>query len=107
MIEETAGRDKLGAGWETLIAKTTFQPAAVGPTGGAGASGEFAWTGEAIARLNRVPAGFMREMTREEIERVAREKGAATIDLAICEEGIGHSRATMNEVLAGYIKAKK
>ena len=41
-----------------------------------------AWTAEAEAQLNRVPAGFMREMTREEVERVARAKGAATIDLA-------------------------
>jgi len=69
--------------------------------------GEFAWTPEAVARLDRVPAGFMREMTREEIEKVARDKGVTTIDLAVCEEGIGHARTTMNEVLAGYIKQKK
>ena len=33
----------------------------------------------------------MRDMTSEEIERVAREKGVTTIDLAICEEGIDHA----------------
>ena len=27
MIEETVGREKLGAGWDTLLAKTTFEPA--------------------------------------------------------------------------------
>src|SRR5215475_2205630 len=27
MIEETVGRDKLGAGWDTLLAKTRFEPA--------------------------------------------------------------------------------
>ena len=27
MIEETVGRDKLGAGWDTLLAKTKFEPA--------------------------------------------------------------------------------
>jgi nucleotide-binding universal stress UspA family protein/predicted Zn-ribbon and HTH transcriptional regulator len=108
MIEETVGRDKLGAGWETLIAKTTFEPAELpADDGGNGRSGEFGWTREAIARLNRVPAGFMRDMTREEIERVAREKGATTIDLALCEQGIDHARNTMNEVIAGYIKQKK
>ena len=108
MIEETVGRDKLGAGWETLIAKTKFAPAeAPAGNGGNGHSGEFTWTPEAMARLNRVPAGFMRDMTREEIERVARERGATTIDLALCEEGIGHARNTMNEVIAGYIKQKK
>ena len=27
MIEDTVGRDKLGAGWDTLLAKTKFEPA--------------------------------------------------------------------------------
>ena len=108
MIEETVGRDKLGAGWETLIARTTFEPAQLpGGNGGNGETGEFAWTPDATARLNRVPAGFMRDMTREEIEKVAREKAATTIDLALCEEGIGQARNTMNEVIAGYIRQRK
>jgi hypothetical protein len=108
MIEETVGREKLGAGWETLIAKTKFQPAeAPAGNGDSGGAGEFVWTPEATARLNRVPAGFMRDMTREEIERVALDKSIRTIDLALCEEGIGQARNTMNEVLAGYIKQKK
>ncbi len=108
IIEEAVGRDKLGAGWETLIAKTKFEPAElVADDGGSGQSAEFAWTQEAIARLDRVPAGFMRDMTREEVERLAREKGAETIDLALCEAGIGHARNTMNEVIAGYIRNRK
>ncbi len=108
MIEETVGRDKLGAGWETLLARTTFEPAHQPEgNGGNAPAGEFAWTPEATARLNRVPAGFMRDMTREEVEKVAREKAVTTIDLALCEDGIGHARNTMNEVIAGYIKQKK
>jgi nucleotide-binding universal stress UspA family protein len=109
MIEETVGRDKLGAGWDTLLAKTSFEPATT-PTpasGSTGAASAFTWTEEAVARLDRVPAGFMRDMTREEIERVAGDKGMATIDLAVCEEGIGHARQTMNEVIAGYVSNKK
>ncbi len=105
IIEDTVGRDKLGAGWDTLLAKTKFETAAA-PAPSAGGVG-FAWTAEATARLNRVPAGFMRDMTREEIERVASEKGVSTIDLAVCEEGIGHARETMNEVIAGYVSQKK
>ncbi len=105
LIEETVGRDKLGAGWETLIANTKFAPATFQEV--AAPSGEFTWTEEAVARLGRVPAGFMRDMTREEIEKVAREKRVGIIDLALCEEGIGHARNTMNEVIAGYIKQKK
>ncbi|PYN38996.1 MAG: universal stress protein UspA, partial [Candidatus Rokuibacteriota bacterium] len=99
MIEETVGRDKLGAGWDTLLAKTKFEPGEP-PASEATTTGRV-WTAEATARLDRVPAGFMRDMTREEVERVATEKGATTVDLAICEEGIGHARQTMNEVIAG------
>jgi hypothetical protein len=49
----------------------------------------------------------MRDMTREEIEKVATGRGAATIDLALCEEGIGHARQTMNEVIAGYVSNRR
>jgi hypothetical protein len=105
MLEEAVGRDKLGAGWDTLLAKTRFEPAQ--PPAAEGTPTGFVWTEAATARLGRVPAGFMRDMTREEVERVAREKGVTTIDLAVCEEGIGHARQTMNEVIAGYVSNKK
>jgi hypothetical protein len=105
IIEDTVGRDKLGAGWDTLLAKTKFE-AAPAPTAAASPSG-FTWTEEATARLNRVPAGFMRDMTREEVERVAADRGVVVIDLAVCEDGIGHARETMNEVISGYISNKK
>jgi nucleotide-binding universal stress UspA family protein len=109
MIEETVGREKLGAGWDTLLARTKFEPAETPGTAAAaeGNGSGFVWTEDATARLNRVPAGFMRDMTREEIERVATAKGATTIDLALCEEGLGQARQTMNEVIAGYVSQKK
>jgi len=107
MIEETAGRDKLGAGWDTLLARTRFEPAQAPAAVSEGPTSAFAWTDDATARLNRVPAGFMRDMTREEIERVAADKGVTVIDLAVCEEGIGQARQTMNEVIAGYVSNKK
>jgi len=112
MIEETVGRDKLGAGWDTLLAKTKFEPAAapgapVATAAVPAAPSPFSWTEDAVARLNRVPAGFMRDMTREEVERVAAERGVTTIDLAVCEDGIGHARQTMNEIIAGYVSNKK
>jgi hypothetical protein len=102
LIEETVGRDKLGAGWETLIANTRFAPATLEDV--SVPAGAFTWTEDAVARLNRVPAGFMRDMTRDEVERLARDRQVGVIDLALCEEGIGHARHTMNEVIAGYIK---
>jgi nucleotide-binding universal stress UspA family protein len=104
LIEETVGRDKLGDGWDTLIANTRFAEATLKDV--TDPNGAFTWTEDAVARLNRVPAGFMRDMTREAIEQVAREKEVGFIDLAVCEEGIGHARNTMNEVIAGYIKNK-
>jgi Proto-chlorophyllide reductase 57 kD subunit len=112
MIEETVGRDKLGAGWDTLLAKTKFEPAAAPGAPAATDSAPalpspFTWTEDAVARLNRVPAGFMRDMTREEVERVATDRGVTVIDLAVCEDGIGHARQTMNEVIAGYVSNKK
>jgi hypothetical protein len=105
MIEETVGRDKLGAGWDTLLAKTRFEPAEA-PVAPASSS-PYTWTDDATARLNRVPAGFMRDMTREEVEKVAAANNVTVIDLAVCEEGIGHARETMNEVISGYISQKK
>jgi len=105
LIEETVGRDKLGAGWDTLIANTRFEPATLQDV--MSPSGEFTWTEDAVTRLNRVPAGFMRDMTREEIEKVARAREIGIIDLEVCEEGLGHARTTMNEVLAGYIKDRQ
>jgi len=107
MIEETVGREKLGAGWDTLLAKTKFEPAEMPGAASSDAGTGFGWTEEATARLNRVPAGFMRDMTREEVERVAAARGVTVIDLAVCEEGIGHARETMNEVIAGYVSNKK
>jgi hypothetical protein len=38
---------------------------------------------------------------------VASAQGATLIDLALCEEGIGPARETMNEVIAGYVSNKK
>jgi nucleotide-binding universal stress UspA family protein len=106
MIEETVGRDKLGAGWDTLLAKTKFEPAEL-PSTPATPDSPYTWTEDATARLNRVPAGFMRDMTREEVERVAASRNITLIDLAVAEEGIGHARETMNEVISGYISQKK
>src|SRR5262245_201415 len=62
MIEETVGRDKLGAGWDTLLAKTKFEPAE--PVTPAVPASPFTWTEDGGARLDRVPGGFMRDMAR-------------------------------------------
>ncbi len=66
----------------------------------------FTWTEEAVARLNRVPAGFMRDITKSRIEAVAKERGAKLIDLGLVEAGIEVGKKIMNEVVATYGKGE-
>ena len=62
----------------------------------------FDWTSEAVPRILRVPAGFMRNQTQERIEELARERGVATIDLALVEDGIEIGKRMMAEMMATY-----
>ena len=64
----------------------------------------FDWTADATQRILRVPAGFMRNKTQERIEELARERAAATIDLALVEEGIEIGKKMMAEMIANYPK---
>lgn len=62
------------------------------------------WTPDAAQRLARVPAGFMRDMTRTRIEDLAREKDAAEVTLAIAEEAIAKARQVMQETIGAYMQ---
>jgi len=72
----------------------------------------FEWTDEAVQRILRVPAGFMRNQTQERVEELARERAAAcraeasgeggTIDLALVEDGIEIGKKMMAEMIATY-----
>jgi rubrerythrin len=64
--------------------------------------GKFAWTADARTRLNRVPEGFMRNITQGRIEDCAAAKGVEVITLAIAEEGIAVGRKMMEEAIRGY-----
>ena len=102
LIEETTGRAGLGAGWESVRGRVMRpEMQAASPS----AVPALAWTAEAEARLERVPAGFMRDMTRREIEKAARAAGIATIDLARCEEWMAAIRATMCQARGGRPEA--
>jgi hypothetical protein len=59
----------------------------------------FDWTDDAVQRVFRVPAGFMRNKTQERIEDLARERAAASIDLALVEEGIEFGKRMMAEMM--------
>jgi hypothetical protein len=62
----------------------------------------FDWTSDAVPRIFRVPAGFMRNQTQERIEELARERGALSIDLALVEDGIEIGKRMMAEMMATY-----
>ena len=64
------------------------------------------WEEAALGRLSRVPAGFMRNMTRRRVEEYAREAGADIITLAVAEEGINKARELMGVVIGEY-RAKR
>lgn len=63
---------------------------------------ELAWEQDAIDRVLRVPAGFMRDRTQRRIEEIAVERSVATVDLALVEAGIEDGRKAMEEMIKGY-----
>jgi hypothetical protein len=62
----------------------------------------FDWTADAVQRVFRVPAGFMRNKTQERVEELARERAATAIDLALVEDGIEFGKKMMAEMIANY-----
>jgi proto-chlorophyllide reductase subunit len=58
------------------------------------------WEAGALARLARVPEGFMRDATRQRIESHARQQGASTVSLDLAENGIAAARTAMEEKAA-------
>jgi hypothetical protein len=66
----------------------------------------FAWSGEAVERILRVPAGFMRDRTQARIEALAVERALQAIGLALVEEGIAIGRQLMEEMLRQEAEAK-
>lgn len=68
-----------------------------------GGSKEFTWTEEAVERLERAPKGFMRNISRNMTEKLARERGTNHIDLALVEDALSGARNTMEDVITGKI----
>jgi nucleotide-binding universal stress UspA family protein len=62
----------------------------------------FAWEEPAIARVLRVPAGFMRDRTQQRIEELAREREVSRIDLELVETGIEFGRQMMTQMVQQY-----
>ncbi len=64
------------------------------------------WTADAVERILRVPAGFMRDRTQERVELVAREKHVPQIGIKTVEEGIALGRELMEQMIAAYEMGK-
>ena len=62
--------------------------------------GSIHWDAGALARLARVPEGFMREASRQRIESHAWQQGANTVTLDLTERGLAIARAVMAEEVA-------
>jgi nucleotide-binding universal stress UspA family protein len=64
------------------------------------------WHGEAVERILRVPAGFMRNRTQDRIEALAAERGQEAVSLALVEDGIAIGRQMMEDMLKSQEAAK-
>jgi hypothetical protein len=60
------------------------------------------WTDAAWKRICRVPAGFMRDMTRDKVEEFGANKGMREVNLGLAEEGIAEGRRMMAEMMGQY-----
>jgi hypothetical protein len=69
--------------------------------------GDFLWAADAVARLNRVPEGFMRTRTKERMEACARKQKTNLITLDIAEEGIAEGLRLMEEMIRQQDEAQK
>jgi nucleotide-binding universal stress UspA family protein/rubrerythrin len=93
-VQETSGA-------KCPIDHSAFQKAGASvPEGG---SREFVWTQDAIDRLERAPKGFMRNISRNMTEKLARERGTTHIDLALVEDSLTGARTTMEDVITGKV----
>ncbi len=105
LIEEETGLP-LAAAPENAAAEPIPEPEREGKrliardAHGAPMFSEFEWTEDASARVQRVPAGFMRDRTQARIEELAREDGSRQIDLERVEAGIELGLQMMAELVA-------
>lgn len=102
MIKEAADEDytpifaNKGTG-TAPAAETKLAP--VAQAASASPPSPYTWTPEAQQRLDRVPAGFMRDCTRALIQQHADKLGTTTITIDVANEGIEQAKGTMEEAM--------
>ena len=68
------------------------QPSALSPA-------QLHWQAAALARLMRVPEGFMRDNCRKTVEDYARQNGHAEVTLEVAENGLKLARGAMEKAM--------
>ncbi|MDO8294319.1 MAG: universal stress protein [Gallionella sp.] len=69
-------------------------------------SAQLHWQAAALARLMRVPEGFMRDSCKQSIENFARQNGHAEITLEVAENGLKLARGEMEKNMQGQDDSK-
>ena len=64
-------------------------------------SAECHWHAAALARLMRVPEGFMRDKCKQSIENFARQNGHGEITMEVAENGLKLARGEMEKTMKG------
>jgi len=74
------------------------------PSGGGQGGGEatLTWTDDAVERMERVPAGFMRMLARTKVEEFARKIRAESITRDVVEGGLVDARLMMDQALKAH-----
>ncbi len=81
------------------------QPESPQEANGTDAGSPYTWEPEAIKRLERAPAGFMRDCTKALIIKHAEKIGTTTITLDVATQGIEQAKHTMEEAMkSGNVK---
>lgn len=88
--------DAVKAQWES---REMFHLDPSDPRSGMESAADLHWQAAALARLMRVPAGFMRDSSKQRIEEHARARGQREITLETAEEGLAKAREAMEEAM--------
>lgn len=107
MIQEAAAEDytpifaNKTAGEASTMGSNSNDDQAPEPNG----SDPFTWEPDALQRLERAPAGFMRDCTKALIIKHAEKMGTTTITLDVANQGIEQAKETMEEAMkTGNVK---
>jgi nucleotide-binding universal stress UspA family protein len=107
MIQEAAAEDYTPifankiAGEASTMASDSNQEETTQPNG----NDPYTWEPDALKRLERAPAGFMRDCTRALIIKHAEKIGTTTITLDVANQGIDQAKETMEEAMkTGNVK---